>query len=349
MHNQTDHYDYDLPTELVAQQPLPCRSDARLMLVDRAAGSIEHYHVRDLPEMLQAGDRLVLNNTRVVPAQLAGRRSLTGGKWRGLFLQADEGGLWHILSKTRGRLQPGETVILQGHRPKDDRPLRLVQKLPDGAWIAKPEGDGSTMEILQQVGRVPLPPYIRGGEMTDRDRITYQTVFAEKDGSVAAPTAGLHFTQSLLEELKRRGIGASRVTLHVGVGTFRPISADDIEQHQMHAEWAELDGATAAKIEETRRAGGSVVAVGTTAVRTLETAAAEGPVAPFSGKTSLYIRPPYEFRCVDALLTNFHLPRTTLLVLARTFGGDDLIRRAYQQAIDQRYRFFSYGDAMLIV
>jgi S-adenosylmethionine:tRNA ribosyltransferase-isomerase len=226
----------------------------------------------------------------------------------------------------------------------------LAAKLPEGVWAAKPESDEEAFAVLERLGRVPLPPYIRKGEMIEADRERYQTVFAKSPGAVAAPTAGLHFTEALLRRIQQRGVTLSRLTLHVGLGTFRPIEAESLDKHQMHSEWGCITPETVQEIEARRRAGGRVVAVGTTCVRLLETATDEaGTLHPFNGQTDLFIRPPYRFRAVDALLTNFHLPRTTLLVLVRTFGGDALIGRAYAEAIREEYRFYSYGDAMLVV
>jgi S-adenosylmethionine:tRNA ribosyltransferase-isomerase len=227
--------------------------------------------------------------------------------------------------------------------------LRLLTKLDGGVWAARPEPMSEPLEILERVGRVPLPPYIRDGEMVEEDIAAYQTVYAARPGAVAAPTAGLHFTPELLKKITERGVPQERVTLHVGVGTFRPITADRLEEHPMHSEWCSLDANVAERLRAHQAAGRRIIAVGTTVARTLETAAASGQIEPFQGETRLFIRPPYEFKACDAMLTNFHLPKSTLLILVRTFGGDDLIRRAYQEAIDERYRFYSYGDAMLIV
>lgn len=348
--NELDRYDYDLPRELIAQHPLPQRADSRLLVACRQNGSIEHRHVRDLAEYLEPGDSLVLNDTRVVPARLVGRRTTTGGRWTGLFLQADRQDNWRILSKTRGKLKPGETITLEDRQSNSRFRLMLLAKESGGVWLARPETDGrTTMELLEQVGRVPLPPYIRDGQMMESDRERYQTVYAEQPGAVAAPTAGLHFTQRLLDELEDRGVQLNRVTLHVGLGTFRPITVEHLDQHEMHSEWARIDAETVERLNRTRAEGGRIVAVGTTVVRTLERAAAGGKLAPFEGETNLFIRPPYRFRAVDAMLTNFHLPKSTLLVLIYTFGGDALMRRAYQEAIEESYRFYSYGDAMLIL
>jgi S-adenosylmethionine:tRNA ribosyltransferase-isomerase len=347
--DEIDAYDYQLPAELIAQQPVANRSDGRLMIVDRQRGTIEHAHVRDLAECLRAGDCLVVNDSRVVPARLSGYRQSTGGRWQGLFLSADADGNWQLLCKTRGRLEVGEQVVLVDRAANPSLTLRMLARLDGGAWAARPDSGESAWSLLQRVGRVPLPHYIRRGEMIDQDQHWYQTVYADRPGSVAAPTAGLHLTSALLEQLRRSAIGVQRVTLHVGIGTFRPIAVSRLAEHRMHAEWGEITEATAAELRAVRARGHRVVAVGTTAVRVLESAAASGPLTAWAGETQLFIRPPYEFRAVDALLTNFHLPRSTLLVLVRTFGGDALIRQAYAVAIRERYRFFSYGDAMLIV
>ncbi|MGH7136421.1 MAG: tRNA preQ1(34) S-adenosylmethionine ribosyltransferase-isomerase QueA [Pirellulales bacterium] len=344
----TEAYDYDLPRQLIAQYPSAKRSDARLMVIDRAQGTIEHRHVRDLPDLLKAHDCLVINDSRVAPARLLGKRTLTGGGWEGLFLSVDEDGRWRLLAKTRGKLAPGEAVTLVNRVGAEDVRLEMLEKLPGGIWLSRPEGDEEPYALLDRVGRVPLPHYIRGGEMVEDDRQRYQTVYARHPGSTAAPTAGLHFTDELLGRLVDAGVTPVRVTLHVGLDTFRPIGAAMLGDHHMHSERGEIAATSAARIEKCRAAGGRVVAVGTTSVRILETAAASGSLQAWAGHTDLFIRPPYEFKIVDALMTNFHLPRTSLLVLVRTFGGDELIKRAYEEAIRQRYRFYSYGDAMII-
>ncbi len=341
-------YDYHLPRELIAQEPLPERADARLLVVHRTQRTLIHQHVRDLPDLMHPGDCLVFNDTRVVPARLVGFRTQSRGRWTGLFLDADEHGVMRLLARTRGKPAPGETVALRDREGRHAATLRLVARLEGGMWAARPEPPEDPWALLERVGHVPLPGYIRGGQMLPQDEAQYQTVFADKPGAVAAPTAGLHFTWPLLERLKQAGVALCRVTLHVGLGTFRPITADTLEEHQMHAERGCLDAATCDQLRACRSAGGRIVAVGTTVVRVLETAAAGGELAPWSGATDLFIHPGYQFRAVDVLLTNFHLPRTTLLVLVRTFGGDALIRRAYDEAIEHGYRFYSYGDAMLI-
>jgi S-adenosylmethionine:tRNA ribosyltransferase-isomerase len=347
--SELDQYDYHLPRELIAQEPLARRSDARLLVVRRESESISHAHIRDLPDLLGRGDVLVFNDTRVIPARLVGRRVRTGARWTGLFVAAEEHGIWQVLSKTRGKLEPGESIEVVSWDTRKKLELKLLAKQAGGVWAVLPEPEGDALELLARVGRVPLPPYIRDGDMVESDVGRYQTVYATRPGAVAAPTAGLHFTSELIAQLRGRGVATSHVTLHVGIGTFRPVTAEKLADHPMHSEWCELTKATTELIGQARSAGNRIVAVGTTVARTLETCAANGPLEPFSGPTDLFIRPPYSFRATDALLTNFHLPRSTLLILVRAFGGDDLIRRAYEQAIAEHYRFYSYGDAMLIL
>lgn len=351
--------DYELPPDLIAQEPLNNRADARLMVVNRELEAIDHRHIRDLPEILRAGDRLVLNNTKVLPAQLRGIRSNTGGRWQGLYLGSLKEGDWKIVCKTRGTIRPPEPVMLLDRDARPVEKLWLLERLDDGQWRAHPDGDQEAEKLLERVGHVPLPPYIRGGRMVDSDVEHYQTVFAERPGAVAAPTAGLHFTDLLLAALRQSGVETTAVTLHVGMGTFRPIAADDPAEHPMHSEWAEVTAAAAEGINESRAAGNRIIAVGTTVARVLETVAqgvrCESPggekveLRAWSGETDLYIRPPFEFAAVDGLLTNFHFPRTTLLLLVQALGGSGLIAKAYREAVAEQYRFYSYGDAMLII
>jgi S-adenosylmethionine:tRNA ribosyltransferase-isomerase len=342
-------YDYELPKSLIAQQPMLSRVDARLLVVNRKQDSLEHRYIRDLPEILKTGDCLVLNDTKVIPARLLGSRENTGGRWEGLFIEASADGGWRVIGHTRGKLTPGEPIRLLNADGKEDIRLILVAKETDGGWIVRPESDENTFDILGRLGRVPLPPYIRDGEMVDSDKESYQTVYARVPGAVAAPTAGLHFTESLLRQLKELGVMVARLTLHVGLGTFKPIATDTIAEHKMHSEWGIIDEDAVDVIQTCKRRGGRIIAVGTTSVRLLETASADEILKPFQGHTDLFIRPPYKFHSVDAMLTNFHLPKTTLLILVRTFGGDELIKRAYEEAILEKYRFYSYGDAMLIL
>jgi S-adenosylmethionine:tRNA ribosyltransferase-isomerase len=351
----TDAYDYHLPPELIAQEPLADRAAARLLVARRSDGGIAHRHIRDLPELLGPGDLVVVNDTRVVPARLVGRRAATGGKWEGLFLRTERGGphagAWLLLAQSRGRPALGERVVLEDRAGSATVHLELVGRGEGGAWLAVPLGDaaGQPAEaLLDRVGRVPLPGYIRGGVEQEGDAERYQTVFARESGSAAAPTAGLHFTAEVLAALAARGVGRAQVTLHVGVGTFRPITTERIGDHAMHGEWCACPPETVRAVRETKERGGRVVAVGTTAVRTLETAAGGGVLSPWSGTTDLFITPGFSFRVVDCLLTNFHMPRTTLMVLVSTFASRGLVARAYAEAIRERYRFLSYGDAMLL-
>lgn len=361
--HSVEYYDYELPRELIAQEPSPNRIDARLMVIDRAANTIEHHHVRDLPDLLQRGDTMVMNNSAVVPARLIGHRSQTGGRWQGLYLRSDsKTGVWEVLTKTRGTLKSGESISIEDRNGRDSMQLIVVARTAEGGLLVRPElppsariGANESFDPaapahrwLERFGRVPIPPYIRDGHMVDSDVLSYQTVYAKSPGSVAAPTAGLHFSDSLLSNIRQAGIQTTEVTLHVGIGTFRPIQVDDLNEHEMHFEQISVSDDSVAEITQ-RRKTGRTVAVGTTAVRVLESASQTGSLQAFDGPTNLFIRPPYEFRSVDALMTNFHLPKSSLLVMVAAFAGDELIRRAYDAAVAMEYRFYSYGDAMLIV
>ncbi len=342
-----DEFDYDLSPQLIAQEPCRERDQSRLLVVHRGRKTIEHRVFQDLPELLAPSDLLVLNDTRVVPARLIGRRALTGGRWEGLFLRELPDRSWEILAKSRGRLASGETILV------DPGSLQLIlrEKTADGHWLVQPTGEvsrrSSALELLERYGQVPLPPYIRKGNAVTADRDRYQTVFARQAGAVAAPTAGLHFTPKVFERLHQRGIGWTFLTLHVGLGTFQPIQTEDVTCHRMHCEWGDLPESAVEAITTCRSQGGRIVAVGTTSVRVLETVV--GPLRPWCGETDLFIYPPFQFRTVDAMITNFHLPRTTLLLLVCAFAGMDLLRQAYQIAVERKYRFYSYGDAMLIL
>jgi S-adenosylmethionine:tRNA ribosyltransferase-isomerase len=345
-------YDYELPAELIATEPLPRRDASRLLVVDRRTQSLEHRSISDLPELLRAGDRLILNDTRVLPARLFGIRQGTGGKWEGLFLDMLPSGHWRLIGHSGGRLNAGEKlVIAPAHRPDsaDRLELTLLACDAEGTWTAAPASSRAAVELLTQFGTVPLPPYIGRKRGEDLDWERYQTTYARRPGAIAAPTAGLHFTPELLARCEERGLSRSFVTLHVGIGTFRPINVPRLSEHVMHAEWCELSPETADQLNHRRTLGGRIVAVGTTSVRTLETAYHDGSFHPFSGSTNLFIRPPHRFGGVDCLLTNFHLPRSTLLVLVSALAGLELMKRAYETAVRERYRFYSYGDAMLIL
>lgn len=349
--SELDQYDFELPRELIAQEPAAQRSDARMLVVHRDTQQIEHSWVRDLPSHLRAGDVMVVNDSRVIPARLAGFRQATGGKWEGLFLRASDQGVGELLSQTRGRLVDGEVIVLRDGEGREAARLVSLGPAPGGRWWFRPESNEPWSELLQRCGRIPIPPYIRDGQMMESDRERYQTVYARCDGSVAAPTAGLHLTQPLIQSLRAGGVALTAVTLHVGVGTFRPIQVSRLDDHRMHEEWGELTEPVAKRIAASRAEGGRIVAIGTTSTRVLESAALhhDGALAAWQGETDLFIRPGHRFRAVDALLTNFHLPRSSLLVLVSAFAGRDLIQRAYREAIRERYRFYSYGDCMLLL
>jgi S-adenosylmethionine:tRNA ribosyltransferase-isomerase len=323
-------------------------------LVLRRGGEVlGHQHFCDLPDLLAAGDLLVLNDTRVLPARVVGRRARTEGKWEGLILGVAAEGAWELLCQTRGRLIVGETLLVDAPDDAAAGPqlrLCLVGKTPAGRWLAQPSESGTLAELLSRYGRVPLPPYIRKGRARPGDRERYQTVYANRAGAVAAPTAGLHFTPAVFEVLRQRSIDWTFLTLHVGPGTFQPVKVEDVAEHRVESEWGELPAATADTINACKARGNRVVAVGTTSVRVLETAGQKGlPLTAWSGDTDLTIRPPFDFRVVDALVTNFHLPRSSLLMLVAAFTGIESMRRAYRVAVEKEYRFYSYGDAMLIL
>ena len=352
--DDTSLYDYELPDELIAKLPLAERDASRMLFLDRHSGHLDHRGIRDLPNLLSPGDCLVLNDTRVLPARLIGVREATGGKWEGLFLGRSENGDWRLIGQTRGHLRPGELVRLSAlgqpnSAMSDSLCLKLVAREPDGVWQMRPDLDANFVQLLEHFGTMPLPPYMHRKVASDSDWQRYQTTYARHPGSVAAPTAGLHLTESLLKEIAAREIDIAHVTLHVGLGTFRPISADRLSEHLMHSEWCEVSPSTVETIQKTRQRGGRIIAVGTTCVRTLETASASGELQPWNGSTNLFIRPPYQFRSVDGLLTNFHLPKSTLLVLVSAFAGREATLHAYAEAIRERYRFYSYGDAMLLL
>jgi len=351
--NLISSYDYELPEELIAQSPVEPRDHSRLLVLNGKSDEIEHKHFYDLPSYLNPGDCLVLNRTKVVPARLYGVRDQTGGKWEGLFLKVtDDGRHWEIIGQTRGKLQPGETLTLHAPDRSATQQLELKERLTEGRWLASPLGDfavtTSPWEILDRIGSVPLPPYIHGGAANKADRSRYQTIYANTPGAAAAPTAGLHFTPELLEKCQLKGIKLAEVTLHVGLGTFRPVSVNALDEHTMHAEWCEVTANTVEQLQACRSNGGRIIAVGTTTVRTLETASQSGSLQPFQGESHLFIRPGFLFQSIDGMITNFHLPKSTLLVMLSAFCGYEKIMHAYKEAVKERYRFFSYGDAMLV-
>jgi len=340
-------FDYDLPREMIAQMPVEPRDSARLMVLDRQTGAIRHAIFRDLPEFLEPGDLLVINDTRVFPARTLGRRS-TGGRVEVLFIRQTAPGKWEALVHCHGVPKSGEQLMLED----DALAIRLIERVRAGRWIVSLPRGVDLLERLEAIGRVPLPPYIRRDPDRQRepmDRERYQTVYAREAGAIAAPTAGLHFTERLMSALEVKGVRVARITLHVGVGTFQPIRVQDIRKHRMEREYYRIPASTAALITEAKAAGRRVVCVGTTTSRALESAADEAGLRPSEGWTDLYIYPPYRFRVVDALITNFHLPRSTLLVMVSALAGRERILSAYEVAKREGYRFYSYGDAMLIL
>jgi len=347
---QTSDFTYDLPPELIAQSPAPTRDGSRLLHLDRAAGSIAHLGFRDLPSLLRPGDRLVFNDTRVVPARLWCRKE-TGGRVELLFTRKRDERTWEAAAKPRRRLQPGTVLRVEAHPATH---LRIVEVPEMGGGVVVEMADRSGSESIESVmavfGEIPLPHYIQRSSEQAVDRERYQTVYAREPGAIAAPTAGLHFTDAAIAELRAKGVAASYVTLHVGMGTFRPVQVDDPRDHDMHEEFFHLSAKTVEEISSTRQRGGRIIAVGTTAVRVLEHCASQGggTLAPLTGSTRLLILPGYVFAVVDCLITNFHLPRSTLLMLVSAFAGREFVLRAYREAVEQRYRFFSYGDAMFI-
>lgn len=337
---------FDLPEELIAQQPLPERSASRLLEVDGQSGEITHRVFTDLPALLAPGDLLIFNNTRVLPARLYAQKQ-TGGKAEILIerLLGDGGALAHVRASKSPR--EGMLLIITSEPESDLSELAVRVIGREGALYRLAPESGSIKEMMRRFGHMPLPPYIERSD-TPEDRDRYQTVFGRRDGAVAAPTAGLHFDQPLLDTLKLAGVDISEVTLHVGAGTFQPVRADNIEEHIMHSEYVEVDQACCDAIARCKRQGGRVVAIGTTAVRSLETAARDGIPEPYSGDTDIFLYPGCKFNVVDAMVTNFHLPESTLIMLVSAFSGMDNIKSAYASAIENRYRFFSYGDAMFL-
>ena len=333
-------FQFDLPQELIAQQPLPQRSDSRLLRLSKSDGQLDDGHILDLPELLREGDLLVFNNTRVVPARLFGKKD-TGGRVEVMLERMIDDS--ECLAQLRASKSPrnGSIIFLE-----DGSQMEVTRR--EGSFFKLRLVGGGLGEKLEKLGHMPLPPYIvREDTLEDRER--YQTVYARHPGAVAAPTAGLHFDDALLERIESRGVERAEVTLHVGAGTFQPVRCDDIADHRMHAERLDVSAQVCEAVERTRSRGGRVIAVGTTAVRSLETAAAGGTLEPYSGDSRIFIYPGYPFRMIDGLLTNFHLPESTLLMLVCALAGTDQVLAAYQHAVAMRYRFFSYGDAMLVL
>ena len=335
-------FNYNLPKELIAQVPIKNRDQSRLMVLDRENKTIEHKIFKDIIDYLQPGDCLVRNNTKVIPARLYGVKEKTGANVEFLLLKRVDGDIWEVMVKPGRKLMPGVRVEFGNGLLKAE----ILEKLEDGNRKVKFEYNGIFNEILNEIGLMPLPPYIHE-KLKEKDR--YQTVYAKYEGSAAAPTAGLHFTDELFEKLKEKGVEVANVTLHVGIGTFRPVKVENIEEHDMHSEHFYIKSEDAEKINKAKREGHRVIAVGTTSCRVLESIADEnGYVKEVEGDTNIFIYPGYKFKCLDALITNFHLPESTLIMLVSALAGKDFIMKAYEEAVKEQYKFFSFGDAMFI-
>ena len=339
---KTSDFYYDLPPELIAQTPLEKRDESRLLCLDKATGEWSHHHFYELPDFLRAGDCLILNNSRVLPARLLGRRLPGGGACEVLLLQDKGDKVWECLVRPGKHLREGARVSFGD----GELTAEIAEVLPDGNRLVRFDYNGIFLEVLERLGKMPLPPYIKE-ELQDQER--YQTVYSKVNGSAAAPTAGLHFTPELLERIAAKGVGVGYVTLHVGLGTFRPVKEDEIEQHDMHSEYCTIPQETADLINRTKVNGGRVICVGTTSCRTIESWAGEnGTMTATGGWTNIYIYPGYRFKVMDALVTNFHLPESTLIMLVSALAGREHVLASYEEAVRERYRFFSFGDAMFI-
>ena len=340
---KTSDFYYDLPKELIAQTPLADRSSSRLLVVDKNNGNLKHGRFTDITDYLKKGDCLVLNDTRVIPARLYGVKEETGAKIEFLLLNRKSRDEWEVILKPGKKAKPGAKFIFGDGLLKAE----VLETVNDGNRIVRFSYEGLFENVLDKLGEMPLPPYITE-KLSDRER--YQTVYSKNEGSAAAPTAGLHFTPELLKKIEDMGVKIAYVTLHVGLGTFRPVKVDDVENHKMHSEFYVMDSTAADTINSVKENGGRVFSVGTTSSRVLETIADEnGFVKPQSGWTDIFIYPPYKFKCADALITNFHLPESTLLMLVSSFSSKEIMMKAYEEAVKEKYRFFSFGDAMLII
>ncbi|UOQ86132.1 tRNA preQ1(34) S-adenosylmethionine ribosyltransferase-isomerase QueA [Gracilibacillus salinarum] len=339
-----EDFDFDLPEELIAQTPLQDRASSRLMVLNREERSITHHHFYDIADFLEKGDCLVLNNTKVLPARLYGIKQDTGAKVEVLLLTQMEDNDWEVLVKPAKKIKVGSTIVFGDGQLK----ATCIDTKEHGGRILRLEYEGILYEVLDELGEMPLPPYIKE-QLDEKDR--YQTVYAREQGSAAAPTAGLHFTKELLGEIEQKGIEIAFITLHVGLGTFRPVSVDNVEEHEMHAEFYQMTEATANQLNAVKQRGGRIISVGTTSTRTLETIARDtnGLFEERNGWTDIFIYPPYQFKAIDGLITNFHLPKSTLIMLVSALSDRDFILEAYNKAVAERYRFFSFGDAMLIM
>jgi len=340
---KTSDFFYDLPEELIAQDPLEDRTASRLLVLNRETGAIEHKIFSDVIDYLNEGDCLVINNTRVIPARLIGEKEGTGGKVEVLLLKRRANDVWETLVKPGKKLRPGARVIFGDGRLKAE----ILEIAEEGNRLVRFYYEGIFEEILDSLGEMPLPPYITH-KLEDKEM--YQTVYAKFDGSAAAPTAGLHFTKELLNKIEEKGIKIASITLHVGLGTFRPVKVDDVNNHHMHTEWYEVNAEAAEIINETKRNGGRVICVGTTSCRTIESVADEnGYMKAKTGETDIFIYPGYKFKVMDGLITNFHLPESTLVMLVSAFAGKENVLSAYETAVKEKYRFFSFGDAMILI
>ncbi len=347
---KTQELYYDLPQELIAQKPAPNREESRLMLLDRKSGEYNDAQFSDILEQINDGDCLVINDTKVLAARFFARR-VSGAKIEGLFLELTAQGLWHVMLKNARKLKLDEQFILLDTDKKDFVEATMRKRLDDGSFLIEVLSELELEQLLQQIGFAPLPPYIKrpdGGSEPQEDLSRYQTVFARETGAIAAPTAGLHFSEQLLKRITDKGVRIAHVTLHVGAGTFKPVTVDNLEDHDIHSERYSLDQENAGIINEVKNSGGRIIAVGTTSVRTLETIARSGKIEAKAGDTRLFITPGFQYRVVDAMVTNFHLPNSTLLALVGAFAGMDNVMAAYRHAVRENYRFFSYGDAMFI-
>lgn len=339
---QVSDFNYELPEELIAQTPIKKRDESRLMVLDRSKRTIEHKIFKDIIDYLEPGDCLVRNNTKVIPARLYGVKEETGANVEFLLLKRVNGDIWEVMVKPGRKLMPGVRVEFGNGLLKAE----ILEKFEDGNRKVKFEYNGIFNEILNEIGLMPLPPYIHE-KLKEKDR--YQTVYAKYEGSAAAPTAGLHFTDELFKKLKEKGVEVANVTLHVGIGTFRPVKVENIEEHDMHSEHFYIKAEDAEKINKAKREGHRVIAVGTTSCRVLESVADDnGYVKEVEGDTNIFIYPGYKFKCLDALITNFHLPESTLIMLVSALAGKDFIMQAYEEAVKEQYKFFSFGDAMFI-
>jgi S-adenosylmethionine:tRNA ribosyltransferase-isomerase len=348
---KTELLNYNLPPELIAQQPPAARTDSRLLVLNRPGGELIDSRFSKIGDFLPSEDCLVLNDTKVLPARFFGRRS-TKGKLEGLFVTEDGPGIWQVMLKGTRRLTAGQTIYLKDKSQKDFYSAQILDKSDQGICKLKISATEDAQTILDKIGFPPLPPYIKRGTdlyQAQIDNKRYQTVYARRSGAIAAPTAGLHFTDDLIEQLKNRQVRFAYITLHIGTGTFKPITTATVEQHKMHSERFSIDKKNAQIINTAKEKGRRIISVGTTSARTLETVTVNSRVQAASGTTDLFIRPGYKFKIIDAMITNFHLPRSTLLALVAAFAGLENIMQAYRHAIDKQYRFYSYGDAMLII